>query len=173
MTVNNPDFDQIWPDVESHLFKVNQEIQSEARSDIEKQVVDVIAETQQKTLWIKRLHVGSQTHINVAGEWFVGNVQHACSQAVVLLTDAAITVANTEAVVSLRDLETNISMRGHSEYRCWNSVLRQVHDVKANYHGQFVAGSIELVNSDAFDLRTATDRLTLVWKHISYVHISL
>lgn len=173
MAVNNPDFEHIWLEIESQLLKASEEIQSEVRCDVETQISEVITDTQQKTPWIQRLHVGSQVQLNVADEWFVGNVQHACEKALVLLTGTSITVVNSDKVMILREIETKISLRGHSELRCWNSVLLQVHDIKVNQNGHILVGSVQTVNLDAFDLQTPTDRFTIPWKQVSFVQISL
>lgn len=163
----------MWLELEGPLLKARQDIESDARLDTQMQVAQAIAELQQETAWIKRLHVGCPVQIKVANEWFHGNVQHACEKSVVLLDESSIRILNTDAVHQLADVESKISTRQHSEYRCWNSVLQQVHDVKVLHQGQFLVGSVALVNVDAFDLDTCAGRLTLPWKQVSYVHISL
>ena len=173
MTVNNSNFDEIWLDVESQLLKVDQEIQSEARMDIESQVSQAVTDLQRETAWIQRLHVGNSARMNVAGHWFHGNVQHACPTSVVLLMETAITIINSDAVQLLTDVEELVSTRQHSELRCWNSVLEQVHDVTVLHHEAISVGSIGVIGVDAFDLRTSAGLVTLPWKHVSYVQVAL
>ena len=173
MTVDNSEFENIWLEIKSEFAIAADLIASEERIEVENEIHDCVVELQQSASWLDRLTIGTTAQLRVNKTWHIGNIQHVCDQAIVMVTDLAIIIAAPHAVTLATNLSPKIQTRSHSTYRCWHSVLNQVHDVKVMCNDEIVSGSINLANRDAIDLNVENEISTIPWAKVSYVEIPL
>ena len=173
MTVDNSDFDNIWLEIKGEFANAAELIASEERIEAENEINECVVELQQSASWLDRLIIGTTAQLRVNKTWHIGNIQHVCDQAIVMVTELAIIIASPRAVTRATNLSPKIQTRSHSTYRCWHSILNQVHDVKVMCNDEIVSGSIALANKDAIDINVENAISTFPWAQVSYVEISL
>lgn len=173
MTVDNSEFDNIWLEIKGEFANAAELIASEERIEVENEIYECVVELQQSASWLDRLIIGTTAQLRINKTWHIGNIQHVCDQAIVMVTDFAIIIAAPHAVTLATNLSTKIQTRSHSTYRCWHSVLNQVHDIKVACNDEIVSGSITLANKDAIDIKVENEISTIPWVQVSYLEIAL